>query len=73
MFTIGHCFTKKGTDTVVEKVAIAHIKGTGALCESVDDFLIELSYRSFVAWSGQSVFDVIAVVPLFPGEVMELD
>ena len=37
------------------------------------DLLVEFVIHSFLARSADAVFDVVAVVPLIPGEVVEAD
>jgi hypothetical protein len=66
-------FLKKGDQRPSEVLPFSRVEILGSSLVEFADLLIEFVVHSFLAGAFDSVLDVIAVLPLIPGKVVELD
>ena len=66
-------FLEEGDNGPSEVLPLSRGEILGAGLVELADLLVEFVVHSFLASSADAVFDVVAVVPLIPGEVVEAD
>jgi len=66
-------FLQEGDDGPTEVLPLSRWEILGAGLVELTDLLDEFVVHSFLAGSMDTVFDTVAVVPLIPGKVVEVD
>ena len=66
-------FLEEGDNGPSEVLPLSRGEILGAGLVELADLLVEFVVHSFLVSSADAVFDVVAVVPLIPGEVVEAD
>ena len=66
-------FLEEGDNGPSEVLPLRRGEILGAGLVKLADLLVELVVHSFLAGSADTVLDVVAVIPLIPGEVVEAD